>query len=245
MRLKECTVVWSNRCTNENLFVYERTDRSNDHLRTGRVRRCFHLYRGRLQKVCRAQSKIVPDACLLFFQASNTRLERIADELHFARTSTKEVIETTLPLSVQRDGVTSFRKTELIEDLTCEQNNIRHTLKLHFVDQELHDAHRTSSEHFECVALHGYRTYLWTADARVALEREHNRLVARLVATDIVHNILDWMLEGWHFGERPSRHKVVGYVPSMQKTGHINAGTNVQVNRSLRRSRKNMHHCLP
>lgn len=171
-------------------------------------------------------------------------MERIADELHFARTSTEDVIETTLPMSVQRDGVTSFRRTELIEDLTSEEKQLRYTLKLHFVDEELHETHRTSSEHFECVALHGYRTYLWTKDARVALEREHSRLVARLVATDIAHDILDWMLEGWHFGERQSRHKVVGYVPSIQKTGLIKAGTKVQVNISLRRYFKTKHRCL-
>lgn len=157
-------------------------------------------------------------------------MELIADELHFARTSTEDVIETTLPMSVQRDGVTSFRRIELIEDLTSEEKQLRYMLKLHFVDEELHETHRTSSLHLECVALHGYRTYLWTKDAKVSLEREHNRLVARLVATDITRDILDWMLEGWHFGERQSRHKVVGYVPSIQKTGLVKAGTNVQVN---------------
>lgn len=150
-------------------------------------------------------------------------------------------------MSVQRDGVTSFRRVELIEDLTSEEKQLRYTLKLHFVDEELHETYRTSSEHFECVALHGYRTYLWTKDARVALEREHNRLIARLVATDIAHDILDWMLEGWHFGERQSRHKVVGYVPSIQKTGLIKAGTSTQVNplTIYQPQQSNKHRCLP
>lgn len=92
-------------------------------------------------------------------------------------------------------------------------------LKLHFIDQEFHEVNRTSRQHFECVALHGYRTFLWTKDAQVAFEREHSRLVARLVASGIVNDILEWMLEGWHFGERQSRHEVVGYVPRMQKAG--------------------------
>lgn len=153
-------------------------------------------------------------------------MELIADELHFARSSMEDVIEST----VHRDGVTSFRRVELIEDLASEEKHLRYMLKLHFVDEEFHETHRTSSLHMESVALHGYRTYLWTKDAQIALEREHNRLIARLVATNITHDILDWMLEGWHFGERQSRHKVVGYVPSIQKTGLVKAGTNVQVN---------------
>lgn len=132
-------------------------------------------------------------------------------------------------MSAQRDGITSFRRLELIEELSCEQKNLRRMLKLHFIDQELHEANRTSKEHIECVALHGYRTLLWTTDARVALEREHNRVVARLVATEIAHDILEWMLEGWHFGERPSRHEAVGYVPSMKKTGLIKAGVHTKV----------------
>lgn len=144
-------------------------------------------------------------------------MERIADELHFARISTENVIESNLPMSVQRDGNTSFRRDSFIEELTVEQNHLRHMMKLHFIDEEFHEANRTSKQHVESVALHGYRTLLWVKDARVALEREHSRLVARVVAVEITHDILEWMLEGWHFGERPSRFSTLGYVPSMAK----------------------------
>ncbi|CAM9212578.1 unnamed protein product, partial [Hapterophycus canaliculatus] len=136
---------------------------------------------------------------------ANSRLEQIADELYFARISTENIIESTLPLSVKMDGNTSFRRIDFIQELRSEQKFLRRMLKLHYVDEEFHEANRTSSQHVESVALHGYRTLLWTRDAQVALKREHSRLVARVVAVEIAHDILEWMLEGWHFGERPPR----------------------------------------
>lgn len=139
------------------------------------------------------------------------------------------MIESVIPLSVQRDGITTFRRINLIDELCREQKNLRFILKLHLIDQEFHDANRTSLEHFECVALHGYRTLLWTKDARLALGREHDRLVGRLVATEIVHDILETMLEGWYFGERASRYEAVGYIPSLKKTGLIKAGIDAKV----------------
>jgi hypothetical protein len=54
-----------------------------------------------------------------------------------------------------------------------------------------------------------------------ALEGERNRIIADLLANQIVGNILDWMLEGWYFGERESEFPAVGYVPSLRKEGPI------------------------
>ena len=53
--------------------------------------------------------------------------------------------------------------------------------------------------------------------ARRALEREHNRYVAMVVASDIVDDALEWMLEGWHFGERESRYSRGGLRPIAQE----------------------------
>lgn len=119
-------------------------------------------------------------------------------------------------MSVQRDGHTTFRRVDFIEELSSEQKQLRHMMKLHFIDEEFHEANRTPKQHIESIALHGYRTFLWTKDARVALEREHSRLVARVVAVEVAHEILEWMLEGWHFGERPSQRATLGSVPSKQ-----------------------------
>ena len=38
-------------------------------------------------------------------------------------------------------------------------------------------------------------------EARNVLEKEHNKLVAKSVAKEIIDGILQWMLEGWYFGE--------------------------------------------
>lgn len=51
------------------------------------------------------------------------------------------------------------------------------------------------SDFIEVEALHGYRTVLWTGNAKKALAAAHNRLVATIVATDIVDDILEYMLE--------------------------------------------------
>ena len=47
------------------------------------------------------------------------------------------------------------------------------------------------------------------------------RLIADLLANEIVDTILTWMLEGWYFGERESEYPALGYVPSLRKEGPI------------------------
>jgi hypothetical protein len=62
-----------------------------------------------------------------------------------------------------------------------------------------------NQEYFESKHLHGYSMLLWTNNARKALEARQRNLVAVAVAKDVVDDILDWMLEGWYFGERESQ----------------------------------------
>lgn len=127
-----------------------------------------------------------------------------------------------------------YRRDELIEELTSEQTYIKHMLKLHFIDDEFHRASRSNHEYFESAALHGYRTLLWTQDARNALAREQSRLVASLVVTQVIDGILSWMLEGWYFGERQSQYHSVGYVPSIGKQGRLlETGTEENVSECL------------
>ena len=40
--------------------------------------------------------------------------------------------------------------------------------------------------------------------------------MGRTVANELVDYVLEWMLEGWYFGERKSNMKMQGFVPSMQ-----------------------------
>jgi hypothetical protein len=52
-----------------------------------------------------------------------------------------------------------------------------------------------SVDFIEVEALHGYRTVLWTGNAKKALATAQSRLVATITATDIVEDILEYMLE--------------------------------------------------
>ena len=44
------------------------------------------------------------------------------------------------------------------------------------------------------------------------------------VADDVVNDILDYMLEGWYFGETESKFSVAGKVPSIKPGGFIRSG---------------------
>jgi hypothetical protein len=44
------------------------------------------------------------------------------------------------------------------------------------------------------------------------------------VASEMVDEILDYMLDGWYFGETQSLHTVAGYVPSIKPDGNIKPG---------------------
>jgi len=72
--------------------------------------------------------------------------------------------------------------------------------------------------------LHGYAMMLWTNNARQALQARQSRLVAYAVAKDAIDDILDWMLEGWFFGERESSYNILGNVPTIKKDGPIKSG---------------------
>ena len=56
---------------------------------------------------------------------------------------------------------------------------------------------------------------------RALVVEKCNRLIADLLSNEIVDNILNWMLEGWYFGERESEFPALGYVPSLRKEGPI------------------------
>lgn len=129
-------------------------------------------------------------------------MEIVAEELRYAMEQNETTMESCVPSSATADNRTRFDRNKLIEELHSEHCHLKHMLKLHLVDQEFHHVHQMDDKSYtKCISLHGYPTLLWIQDARVALGREHSRLVARLVALQIVDNILEWMLEGWHFGE--------------------------------------------
>ena len=154
------------------------------------------------------------------------RRQQISDELVYVRMSPDvKVLESYVPLSAARGGNPHFKRDDLLYELNWEDKQLAMRSHLDALDRELHDAHATNKEYMEVKALHGYATMMWTNNARRALEREHNRYVATVVASDIVDDALEWMLEGWHFGERESRYSVAGYVPSLKSDGFVRAGT--------------------
>jgi hypothetical protein len=72
--------------------------------------------------------------------------------------------------------------------------------------------------------LHGYSSVLWTNNTRKALNARQERLIAMNISQEIVDDILDYMLEGWYFGERESNYHLIGYMPSVKKDGFMHAG---------------------
>ena len=120
------------------------------------------------------------------------------------------VIESEVCLSAQLGGNKIFKRMDLLEELTAEATELARHLHLNAVDKELHDAYASRKEFCEVAQLHGYSMMLWTNNARVALEARQSRLVAVTVAKEAVDDIMDWMLEGWFFGERESSFNVLG-----------------------------------
>lgn len=171
------------------------------------------------QRTCEWKSSIEYDKI-------TARRQAISDELVYVRMHPDiKVLESYVPLSSSRGGNPHFRREDLLHELTWEDTQLAMRMQLNALDRELHDAFATTKEYMEVKALHSYPTMMWTNNARRALDREHNRYVAMVVASDIVDDALDWMLEGWHFGERESNFSVAGYVPSLRPDGFVRAGT--------------------
>ena len=129
------------------------------------------------------------------------RLDTLVNELFVVSKSKDRVLTSTIAASAMRGGSNIFHRVDLIYQLVKEKEEIGHRLTLCEVDTELHRAYAFSGPYFEISSLHGYPTLLSTDNACRALESKHNNLVARTVAVNVVNGILNWMMEGWHFGE--------------------------------------------
>ena len=173
------------------------------------------------------------------FDTISARRQAISDELVYVRMHPDiKILESYVPLSSSRGGNPHFRREDLLHELTWEDTQLAMRMQLDALDRELHDAFATTKEYMEVKALHSYPTMMWTNNARRALDREHNRYVAMVVASDIVDDALDWMLEGWHFGERESHFSVAGYVPSLKPDGFVRAGTDQVLAQAAAEDRK-------
>lgn len=155
----------------------------------------------------------------------NARLKELGEEINRVRAD-KDAMSfvSTVALSAQLGGNRHFQRLDLMAELNDEAHEIGRRVDLDNVDKELHDSYKTRSEYMEVKYLHGYTMMLWTNNARKALESRRARLIAVTIASDIVNDILDYMLEGWYFGETESNYSIAGKVPSIQKEGFIKSG---------------------
>jgi hypothetical protein len=172
---------------------------------------------------CRSNPcKWTPCIDLPSLEARIKELEKELERVKFMKENA--VIESTVCLCAQQGGNKIFRRLDLIEELNSELTEIKRYIELNNVDRELHDSFATRKEFLEVKHLHGYAVMMWTNNARFALNQRQRRLVAYTVAKEVVDDILDYMLEGWYFGERESSFQALGYVPSVKPDGMVKAG---------------------
>jgi hypothetical protein len=127
-------------------------------------------------------------------------------------------------LGAQLGGSNIYTKYDLMEELSNERIELSRRIELNQLDKEYHDIINTKKEYVEVNHLHGYKIVMWTSNARRALARRQDHLIAVNTAHDVIDEILDWMLDGWYFGQRESSSLVAGFVPSIRKNGFIRAG---------------------
>ncbi|TMW64502.1 hypothetical protein Poli38472_011382 [Pythium oligandrum] len=151
------------------------------------------------------------------------RIEILQEELEAVKRSPDPVITSTVCLAAVKSGnrAVTLRKSDLFDELTLELKIWDKNLRLRAVDAEFHDTFGSKEQYFETKALHGFPQVQLTEKVQVALQREHNSLVANLTACEVVEDILEFMLEGWVFGERESERRVMGYVPSLKREGPL------------------------
>lgn len=153
------------------------------------------------------------------------RVNKLTLELERVRSDPEShVFVSDVALGAQLGGSNVYTKYDLMEELSNERIELSRRIELNQLDKEFHDIINTKKEYVEVKHLHGYTTVMWTSNARRALAQRQDHLVAVNTAHDVIDGILDWMLDGWYFGQRESASLVAGYVPSIRKNGFIRPG---------------------
>jgi hypothetical protein len=135
-----------------------------------------------------------------------------------------DVVHCTLSLSALRGGPAQQPRRSALAELRWESAELARHLELAELDRELHGAWATDRQAVEVTSLHKYATVMWRADARRALGSAREAAIARTVAVEIVDDLLEGLLEGWAFAERPSEHPAAGFVPSFKSSGVLRPG---------------------
>ena len=88
--------------------------------------------------------------------------------------------------------VTEHNRDDFLKMKISEIKRTQNLMTLTSLDKELHDAYATTNGTIELRALHGYPVVISRNEAIVTLEREHNKLIATIVAEDAFDHVLNW-----------------------------------------------------
>ncbi|KAI9993244.1 hypothetical protein PInf_015319 [Phytophthora infestans] len=138
------------------------------------------------------------------------RIDVIHEELERVKHCPDLTITSNVCLTAVKSGnrAITLRKSDLFDELTSEVKIWEKNLRLKAVDEEFHETFRSKNDFFETQALHGFRQIQHKNKVQIALQREHNVLVAHLTAR-------------MDLGERESERQVLGYVPSLKREGPL------------------------
>jgi hypothetical protein len=137
---------------------------------------------------------------------------------------TESTVQTHVPLSAIRGGRPQMSLNDAVREMRWESNELSKHIQLADMDRELHNALLSDSASITVSALHKYPTLMRRSEAVEALSAAREQLIARVIAVEVVDDMLESMLEGWLFGERTSEYSAAGYVPSFKKSGPLRPG---------------------
>ncbi|CAM9458713.1 unnamed protein product, partial [Choristocarpus tenellus] len=136
-----------------------------------------------------------------------------------------ETVESLVSLSCVRGGNKLQLRKDVIRELRWETRELDRHLTLVDMDKELHDAFGSTKNAIRVTSLHHYPTLMWRKDAKIALEKERDSMLAHTMAVEeIVDDLFESMLEGWVFGERQAEHPFAGFVPPIKADGFLRPG---------------------
>lgn len=126
-------------------------------------------------------------------------------------------IETYVPESVKKGGPHVLNRGDCVLEMQMELKSLERKKKITEVDKELHDVYNSNSPMITIKSIQGSEQTLFKDFAIMSLTICRDKLLAEECAYDTIDSILEWMYEGWHFGEVKSKYSVMGFVPSLSK----------------------------
>ena len=143
----------------------------------------------------------------------------------------KKTIRCTIARSMLNRGESQFVPSELIKELSDKIEKIEKAIKLCSIDEELHAVVGTVSKSVMVQSIHGFPTTVSRENAVSALEFQHCRLIASAMAAETIESILNWMLEGWYFGQCDNSHNQIDgslqdETPSFEERGTLRSKAN-------------------